>query len=308
MSLATAVGASAHDHGPAPVRRSRRSYVPFVLLAAALAWLGIFFIVPTISLISQSLQEGSIEGGYVLTWHVQTYGEAVARFWPQLLRSFIYALVATLVTLMAGYPLAWFIAHRSGKAKTVLLLVVVAPFFTNFLLRTLAWRIILGDTGPVTRFARATHLTDLLQLLHWTNNDSLLNSQFSVIMGLAYNFLPFMILPLYASIERLDFRLLDAAGDLYANGWQTFWKVIWPLSLPGVVSGTLLTFIPAAGDYINSQLLGNTGTTMIGQVIESQYFKVGNYPLASALSVILMVTIVALVAFYVRRAGTEELV
>jgi spermidine/putrescine transport system permease protein len=185
---------------------------------------------------------------------------------------------------------------------------VVAPFFTNFLIRTLAWQIILTDAGPVAGFFRATGLTSVLQALGLTENDSLLNSQFAVICGLVYNFLPFMVLPLYTILERLDTRLLDAAGDLYANGWNTFWKVIWPLSLPGVVSGTLLTFIPAAGDYINSKLLGNTQTVMIGQVIDSQFLRVLDYPTAAALSFILMIAIIVLVAGYVRAAGTEELV
>jgi spermidine/putrescine transport system permease protein len=311
MSFATALG-SATSVGPeeAPTlveRKGRRSVVPFVLLAAALIWLAIFFIVPTISLISQSLQTGSIEAGYTLTWHFQTYWDAISAYWQQFVRSFAYAAAATIITLLAGYPLAWFIAHRSGRAKTVLLLVVVAPFFTNFLLRTLSWQIILTDGGPVARFARWSHFTDLLQFLHLTSNTSLLGSQFAVIMGLAYNFLPFMILPLYASVERMDMRLLDASGDLYANGWNTFWKVIWPLSLPGVVSGTLLTFIPAAGDYINSVLLGNTGTTMIGQVIDSRFLKVADYPTAAALSVTLMALIIVIVGVYVKRAGTKEL-
>jgi spermidine/putrescine transport system permease protein len=204
--------------------------------------------------------------------------------------------------------LAWFIAHRSGKFKTLFLVLVVAPFFTNFLIRTLAWQIILSDQGPVTSFFRATGLTNVLQWLGLTSSDALLYSPFAVVSGLAYNFLPFMVLPLYASLERLDLRYLDAAADLYANGWQTFWKVIWPLSLPGVVSGTLLTFIPAAGDYINSKLLGNTQTVMIGQVIDSEFLRVLDYPQAAALSFILMATIIVMVAFYVRAAGTEELV
>jgi len=185
---------------------------------------------------------------------------------------------------------------------------VVAPFFTNFLIRTLAWLIILTDTGWVTGFFRASGLIYVLQWMGLVTSDTLLFTPFAVICGLAYNFLPFMVLPLYASLERLDLRYLDAAGDLYANGWNTFWKVIWPLSLPGVVSGTLLTFIPAAGDYINSKLLGSTQTVMIGQVIDAQFLRVLDYPLAAALSFILMATIIVAVSLYVRAAGTEELV
>jgi spermidine/putrescine transport system permease protein len=288
--------------------RRRGVFTPLLLLAPAMLWLTIFFVVPTFSLASQSLQTGDIDNGFVLTWHFQTYSDALARYWPQFLRSLLFAGLATVVTLVVGYPLAWFIAHRSGRFKTMLLVLVIAPFFTNFLIRTLAWITILTDNGPVTGFFRATGLINVLRWLGLVGSDTLLYSPFAVIAGLAYNFLPFMVLPLYTSLERLDMRFLDAAGDLYANGWQTFWKVIWPLSLPGVVSGTLLTFIPAAGDYINSKLLGNTQTTMIGQVIDSQFLRVLDYPTAAALSFILMATIIVMVSVYVRAAGTEELV
>jgi spermidine/putrescine transport system permease protein len=291
-----------------PTKARRGFATPLILLAPALLWLIVFFVVPTISLASQSLQTGDIDNGFVLTWHFQNYADALSRYWPQFARSFSYAAIATLGTLILGYPLAWFIAHRSGRFKTMLLVLVVAPFFTNFLIRTLAWLIILTDSGPVTTFFRVTGLTNLLQAVGLTENNSLLFSHFAVISGLIYNFLPFMVLPLYSSIERLDLRLVDAAGDLYANGWNKFWKVIWPLSLPGVVSGTLLTFIPASGDYINSKLLGNTQTVMIGQVIDSQFLRVLDYPLAAALSFILMISIIVLVGAYVRAAGTEELV
>ena len=292
----------------APRPRRRGGIVPVLLLAPTLLWLVVFFVVPTISLASQSLQTGDIDNGFTLTWNFATYADALARYWPQFLRSFLYAATATVGTLVLGFPLAWFIAHRSGRWKNVLLVLVVAPFFTNFLIRTLAWQIILTDNGPVTGFFRATGLTTVLQAVGLTDNNSLLGSHFAVISGLIYNFLPFMVLPLYTILERLDVRLLDAAGDLYANGWNTFWKVIWPLSLPGVVSGTLLTFIPAAGDYINSRLLGNTQTVMIGQVIDAQFLRVLDYPIAAALSFILMAAIIVLVAGYVRAAGTEELV
>lgn len=299
--------------GVRPTRRPRAArrrgvFTPFILLTPAMLWLAVFFVVPTISLASQSLQTGDIDNGYQLTWHFQTYADALGRYWPQFTRSLLYAGIATLITLILAYPLAWFIAHRAGRFKTMMLVLVVAPFFTNFLIRTLAWQIILTDQGWVANFFRATGLMQLLEWLGLISTDSLLASPFAVIAGLAYNFLPFMVLPLYTSLERLDVRYLDAAGDLYANGWHTFWKVIWPLSLPGVVSGTLLTFIPAAGDYINSKLLGNTQTVMIGQVIDAQFLRVLDYPTAAALSFILMATIIVLVGIYVRIAGTEELV
>jgi spermidine/putrescine transport system permease protein len=302
--------ATAHPPGTAPVPeapRRRRNWVPYALLLPGLLWLVVFFVAPMITLASQSLQEGNVDDGYVFTGNVGIYVDAFSQYWPQMLRSLVYAGTATLLALLLGYPLAYFIAQKAGRWKNLLLVLVIAPFFTSFLIRTLAWRTILSDDGPVTQVARALHITDLLQAVGLTNNDSLLYSQFGVIMGLTYNFLPFMILPLYTSLERLDPRLLEAAGDLYASPWQTFRRVTWPLSLPGVVAGTLLTFIPAAGDFVNAKLLGNTQTTMLGSVIDVLFLRVLDYPLAAALSFIMLVTIVSMVMVYVRRAGTEEL-
>jgi len=291
-----------------PLRRVRRNYTPYLLLLPGLAWLVVFFVVPMLSLASQSLQTGSVDTGYTLTWHFQTYVDALSRFWPHFARSIVFAGTATVFTLLLAYPLAYFMAQKSGRWKNILLVLVIAPFFTSFLIRTLAWQTILTDNGPVVALARSIHFTDLLQWMQLTSNDSLMNSRFAVIAGLTYNFLPFMILPLYANLERLDHSLIEAAGDLYATPVQTFWKVTWPLSLPGVVGGTLLTFIPAAGDFINSRLLGNTQTVMIGQVIDSEFLRVQDYAVAAALSFVLMAVIVIIVALYVRRAGTEELV
>ena len=289
-----------------PVRRGR--LVPYVLLLPGMLWLVVFFVAPMITLFSQSLQEGTVEEGYTFTGNVSIYADALQAYWPHLLRSIGYAATATVITLLLGYPLAYFMAQKAGRWKNIVLVLVIAPFFTSFLIRTLAWRTILSDTGPVTAFAQATGLTSLLQAVGLTATDTLLASKFAVIAGLTYNFLPFMILPLYASLERLDPRLVEAGGGLYASPAQGFRFVTWPLSLPGVVAGTLLTFIPAAGDFINSRLLGNTQTVMIGQVIDSQFLRVLDYPLAAALSFILLILIVTLVALYVRRAGTEELV
>jgi len=281
--------------------------VPYALLLPGLLWLVVFFVLPMVTLGSQSLQEGNVDDGYVFTANFGIYVDALQQYWPQFLRSFIYAGTATVLALLLGYPLAYYIAQKAGRHKNLMLVLVIAPFFTSFLIRTLAWRTILSDDWFVTEWAQRLGITNLLQAVGLTANDSLLNSQFAVIMGLTYNFLPFMILPLYTSLERLDPRLIEAAGDLYASPWQTFRKVTWPLSLPGVVAGTLLTFIPAAGDFINARLLGNTQTTMIGSVIDSQFLRVLDYPLAAALSFILLILIVTMVSVYVRRAGTEEL-
>jgi spermidine/putrescine transport system permease protein len=297
---------------PAPIRaiRSRRKFagVPYFLLLPGLAWLAVFFVAPMIFLLSQSLQTGSLEQGYSLTWHVQTYTDALSNFSKQFVRSFVYALLATVFALLIGYPLAYAIALKAGRWKHVLLVMVIAPFFTSFLLRTLAWKTILSGDGPVTSFFRSTHLLKVSNWLHLTTGDQLLSSPLAVVSGLTYNFLPFMVLPLFASLDRLDPRLLEAAEDLYASPITAFRRVTLPLSMPGIVAGTLLTFIPAAGDFINSELLGNPQTSMIGQVIEGQFLRVSDYPTAAALSFVLMVSIVVLVAIYVRKAGTEELV
>ncbi|HEU5241262.1 MAG TPA: ABC transporter permease [Ornithinibacter sp.] len=292
-------------HNP-PTRRA--NWVPYALLLPGLLWLVVFFVAPMVTLLSQSLQEGSVEAGYTFTANWSIYVDALQKYWPQLLRSIGYAATATVAALVLAYPLAYYIAQKAGRWKNVMLVLVIAPFFTSFLIRTLAWRTILSDTGPVTEIFQKLHITDLLQALTLTSNDTLLSSKFAVMAGLTYNFLPFMILPLYAALDRLDPRLVEAAGDLYASPWQAFRHVTWPISLPGVVAGTLLTFIPAAGDFINSRLLGNTQTVMIGQVIDSQFLRVLDYPLAAALSFILLLIILFLVSTYVRRAGTEELV
>ena len=285
----------------------KRALAPYVLILPGGLWLVIFFVLPMITLGSQSLQEGSVEEGFVFTGNIGIYADAFSQYWPHMVRSLVYASLATVLALLLGYPLAYFIAQKAGRWKNIVLVLVIAPFFTSFLIRTLAWKTILSDNFFITQWAQKLGITDLLQAVGLTSTDSLLFSPFAVVMGLTYNFLPFMILPLYASLERLDPRLLEAAGDLYATPWQAFRRVTWPLSLPGVVAGTLLTFIPASGDFINARLLGNTQTSMIGSVIDTLFLRVLDYPLAAALSFILLVVIVTLVSLYVRKAGTEEL-
>ena len=296
--------APAEDEARQP---GRRRATPYLLLLPGALCLALLFLAPLVFLLSQSLQTGSLERGYRLTFRFATYADVLPTYSEQLVRSLVYASIATLLALLIAYPLAYAIAFKSGRWKNVLLVLVIAPFFTSFLIRTLAWQTILTGEGPVTSFLRATHVLDLLRALHLIGADQLLGTPLAVVTGLTYNFLPFMVLPLYASLERVDPRLLEAAGDLYASPWTGFRKVTVPLSLPGAVAGTLLTFIPAAGDYINSQLLGSPQTTMIGQVVAGQFLRVLDYPTAAALSVTLMFTIVVLVALYVRRAGTDEL-
>jgi spermidine/putrescine transport system permease protein len=279
----------------------RRRGWGWLLLVPGLIWLAVFFVFPTIQLFFTSLYDpsGSFELGYDMTWHFGNYVDAVQDNWNLFVRSFIYAGIATTLCLMLGYPLAYAIAFKSGRWKHVMLVLVIAPFFTSFLLRTLSWRTILADEGPVTQFLQAIALLP--------DDGRLLATPVAVIAGLTYNFMPFMTLPIYASLDKVDYRLVEAAGDLYASPFTGFRRVTWPLSLPGVVAGTLLTFIPACGDYINAELLGTPQQFMVGNRIQQAFLTEHNYPLAASLSLILMAVVVAMVVVYVRRAGTEDL-
>jgi spermidine/putrescine transport system permease protein len=280
---------------------SKRRGWGWLLLVPGMLWLAIFFLFPTVQLFFTSLYDpsGSYEQGYSMTWHFANYVDAIRDTWDLFLRSFVYAGIATLVCLALGYPLAYAIAFKAGRWKYFMLVLVIAPFFTSFLLRTLSWRTILADQGPVVDF--------LQTILILPEEGRLLATPVAVIAGLVYNFMPFMTLPIYASLDKVDHRLIEAAGDLYASPFTGFRKVTLPLSTPGVVSGTLLTFIPACGDYINAELLGTPNQYMIGNRIQSAFLTEHNYPLAASLSLILMAIVVVMVVFYVRRAGTEDL-
>ncbi|KAF5994486.1 MULTISPECIES: ABC transporter permease [Streptomyces] len=288
--------------------RKRGRLVPYWLLLPGILWLLIFFALPMVYQASTSVQTGSLEEGFKVTWHFQTYWNALADYWPQFLRSVLYAGAATILCLVLGYPLAYLIAFRAGRWRNVVLILVIAPFFTSFLIRTLAWKTILADGGPVVGALNALHVLDVTNWLGFTSGDRVLATPLAVVCGLTYNFLPFMILPLYTSLERIDGRLHEAAGDLYAKPFTTFRKVTFPLSMPGVVSGTLLTFIPASGDYVNADLLGSTDTRMVGNVIQTQFLRILDYPTAAALSFILMAAILIMVTLYIRKSGTEDLV
>jgi spermidine/putrescine transport system permease protein len=295
---------------PPAVRRTaaRKRLVPYWLLLPGILWLLVFFALPMVYQASTSVQTGSLEQGFQVTWHFQTYWEAFTEYWPQFVRSLMYAGTATFLCLLLGYPLAYLIAFKAGRWRNLLLVLVIAPFFTSFLIRTLAWKTILADGGAVVGALDALHVLDVTNWLGWTQGDRVLATPMAVVCGLTYNFLPFMILPLYTSLERIDGRLHEAAKDLYASPATTFRKVTFPLSMPGVVSGTLLTFIPASGDYVNAELLGSTDTKMVGNVIQSQFLRVLDYPTAAALSFILMAIVLIMVTVYIRRAGTEDLV
>jgi len=274
---------------------------PYLLLIPGMAFLFTFFLLPIFNLAQTSTQTPTGETGqYEQSLRFANYVDAFIENREQFGRSFLYATIATILALAIAYPLAYAIAFKGGKYKNVMLVLVIAPFFTSFLLRTVAWKQILGEEGFVVPTLRSLHII--------SESTTLTSSAFAVVMGMTYNFLPFMTLPLYASIDRIDPRTLEASGDLYANGFTTFRTVTLPLSMPGVVAGTLLTFIPAAGDYVNAAILGSPQTKMIGNVIESRYFKIVDYPTAAALSFTLMAAILILVTVYVRKAGTEELV
>lgn len=293
---------TAEPSAPPPAHGGRRGGLSgYLLLLPGGVWLALFFVVPTATLVATSLYDpsGSLQLGYRMTGHVQNYADSLQDYAPQLVRSFVYAGTATLACVVLGFPLAYAIAFKAGRWKNLMLVAVIAPFFTSFLVRTLSWQYILGDNEALVSFLRAVRVLG--------EDGHLLATPFAVVTGLTYNFLPFMVLPLYASLEKIDHRFLEAAADLYSSPFTAFRTVTLPLAMPGLVAGTLLTFIPSAGDYINSELLGNPQTRMVGNEIQD-LFAAGDYPTASALSVTLMAAIVLLVFVYVRRSGTEELV
>jgi len=286
----------------------KRSFIALVLLLPGIAYLLLFFLAPLISLVITSFQAPDLYGDigdYVTAFRWENYTDAIGEYWPLILRAFGFAVVATVLALVISYPIAYFIgvkARRWPLLQSLMLTLVIAPFFISFLLRTLAWKQIMSDEGPIVQFLKSVAILP--------SDGHLTGTTFSVIFGLTYNFIPFMTLPLYATLERLDVRYLEAGADLYASPWTTFRKVTIPLSMPGIVSGTLLTFIPAAGDYINASrdFLGSASTAMVGNAIEANFLVLQNYPAAAALSIVLMAVILVIVGLYVRRAGTEDLI
>ncbi|HEV7950860.1 MAG TPA: ABC transporter permease [Glaciihabitans sp.] len=286
----------------------KRSPLALILLLPGVLYLLLFFLTPLVSLVLTSLQapvEFGDVGQFEPAFEWQNYVAVVDAYWPHFLRSFGYAIAATFFALLISYPLAYFIgvkARARPMLQALMLTLVIAPFFISFLLRTLAWKQLMSDDTPLVLGLKTLGILGA--------NDHLTGTAFSVIFGLTYNFIPFMTLPLYTTLERLDLRYLEASSDLYANSATTFWKVTVPLSMPGIVSGTLLTFIPASGDYINasSSFLGSSSTSMVGNVIEANFIDLLNYPEAAALSVLLMGIILVLVSAYVKRSGTEDLV
>jgi spermidine/putrescine transport system permease protein len=277
----------------------KRKGLPYLLLLPGLGWLLVFFAIPLGYMLFESLKTGTIDTGYLFDWNFSNYTEAISDYDEQFLRSFLYAGMATLIAFVIGYPLAYVIAFRGGRWRNALLLAVIVPFFVTYLIRTLSWETILNDEGVVVDTLKAIGIL--------ADDGRLLDTTASVVLGITYNFLPFMILPLYASLERIDPRLLEAGYDLYGRRRDVFLRITLPLSMPGVVAGTLLMFIPAAGDFINAELLGTPQQYMIGNVIQSRFLELTDYPTAAALSFILMAAMLLLVVVWARIAGTEAL-
>lgn len=279
--------------------RHHRGLIPYLFLVPGGLWLIVFFVLPLITAVSVALQEGSLGTGYRLTFNFAIFPEAIARWDDQLVRSLQYGLIVTVLTMLIGYPMAYTIAFKGGRYETILLLFVIMPFFTSFIIRTISWKFILADQGFVLGTLKDIGILD--------QGFRLLATPVAVISGITYNFLPFVVLPLYVALERINPRLIEAAEDLYASRTQAFLRVTLPLSISGVFAGSLLSFIPAVGDYLNAELLGSRNTTMIGNVIQRLYLVNNDYPQASALSLILMLGILVSVFLYRRLLRGQEL-
>lgn len=279
--------------------RRLRWLTPYLFLLPGGLWLVAFFLLPMLVMASVSLQTGTLGTGFSMAWNFGVYPQVIGQYMPQFVRSLIYALLVTGLTLAIGYPLAYTIAFRGGRFKNILLLLVILPFFTAFIIRTLNWKLILADNGFLLGSLKSVGLLE--------EGFRVLATPVAVISGLTYNFLPFMVLPLYVALEKIDPRLVEAATDLYASRVQAFLRVTLPLSLPGVFAGSLLVFIPSVGDFVNATILGSRDTVMIGNIIQRLFLNTNAYPEAAALGFVLMGAVLVLVAIYARSLGSEEL-
>jgi spermidine/putrescine transport system permease protein len=262
-------------------------------------WLAIFFVLPLFVMVSLSLQTGNLIDGFQQTFHFANYSHVISQYHVQLIRSLEYGVIATLVCVLLAYPMAYWIAFFGGRNKSTYLFLMLLPFFVTFVLRTVAWQFLLGDQGLVLTWLKDAHIVG--------QNFHVLATSTAVIAGLVYNYLPFMLLPIYVALERIDPSLLEAADDLYATRRQTFLRVVFPLTVPGIFAGVLLTFVPVASDYVNASILGGTGQTMIGNIIQTLYLTNSDYPQASALSILLMAVLLIGIFVYARALGTRDL-
>ena len=278
---------------------ARRRLVPYYLLAPGALFLLVFFLIPLGLMLFTSLESGGLlSGGFRFSWAFDNYTDVLGQYQVQFVRSIVYSIIVTIAALLLAYPMTYWIAFYGGKWKSSLLLLILVPFFVSFVIRTIQWKFILGDHGPI--------LGPLKDIGLLPPGFRVLATPFAVVAGITYNFLPFTALPLYVALERIDKRLVEAAKDLYSSRWEAFRKVVWPLSLPGVFAAFLLTFVPATGDYVNATLLGGPGTTMIGNIIQEKFLVELDYPEAAALSVILMIVMLVLATVYARILGTED--
>jgi len=279
-------------------RRLRAALTPYALVFPGALWLAIFFVIPTVVMLSLSLQSGNVTDGYVFTWNWRSYVDGITTYSDQIVRSLVYGFLATVLELIIGFPVAYWIAFKGGRHKSVYLFLILLPFLVSFVLRTISWQFLLSDNGILLGPLKSIGL--IPKDMH------ILATGAAVVCGLVYNFFPFMVLPIYAALERIDPRVLEAAQDLYASKFQTFLRVVFPLSLPGVFAGVLMTFVPATSDYVNATVLGGTGNTMIGNVIQNQFLINQDYPVASALSFTLMAILLIGIFIYARALGTED--
>jgi spermidine/putrescine transport system permease protein len=280
------------------MRTLKARLTPYALIFPGGLWLAIFFVVPTIVMLSMSLQSGNVIDGFAFTGNWHNYIDGLTTYHDQIVRSLLYGLAATVIQILIGFPVAYWIAFKGGSNKSVYLFLVLLPFLVSFVLRTISWQFLLSDNGILLGPLRDAGLIP--------QDFRVLATPYAVIGGLSYNFLPFMILPMYVALERIDPRLLEAAQDLYASKAQTFMRVVLPLSLPGVFAGVLMTFVPASSDYVNASVLGGTGTTMIGNVIQNQYLINQDYPVAAAMSFTLMAVLLIGIFAYARALGTDD--
>lgn len=278
--------------------RVKRTLAPYLLVLPGGLWLLLFFAVPMVTMLSLSLQEGDVVNGFVFTGHWQNYTESLADYQTQLIRSLVYGAITSFVLIVMAFPVAYWIAFYGGRRKATYLFLIMLPFFVSFVLRTISWRMLLTDDGVLFHPLKEAGLLPA--------DFQVLGTPASVIAGLVYSFLPFMVLPIYVALERIDPRVVEAARDLYAGPLTSFRKVIFPLALPGVFAGVLMTFVPASSDYVNSELLGSSETTMIGQVVQAKFLATSDYPSASALSFTLMAVLLIGVFAYARALGTED--
>ncbi|WP_030906124.1 ABC transporter permease [Streptosporangium amethystogenes] len=271
---------------------------PYLLILPGGLWLAIFLVVPMVFMASVSTQEGDVVNGFAQTFNFSVYGDALMQYKTQFLRSAGYGLVATVVSIALAYPMAYWIAFKGGNRKSTYLLLVLLPFFVSFVLRTVSWRFLLADDGMLLAPLKSAGL--LPEDFH------VLQTTFAVIGGLVYNYLPFMILPIYVALERVDPKVVEAAQDLYAARREAFTKIVLPLSLPGVFAGVLMTFVPMTADYVNAGILGGPENTMIGNIIQTEYLVNNDYPTAAALSFTLMAAMLIGIFAYAKALGTEN--